>query len=116
MPHHYTEAEVLARIETLTPPRLTAWLRARIVRPVQSEQGNLYREIDLARLALLCDLAEDYRLDEDGMQLVMSLLDQAHQLRAEMRLLLGALSQQPPDVRLRLREIIAQAEGDRPEA
>lgn len=116
MARHYTEAQLYARIGTLTPPRLTAWLRARIVRPVQSEQGNLYREVDVARLALLCDLAEDYRLDEDGMQLVMSLLDQAHQLRSDMRLLLGALAQQPPDVRLRLREIIMQTQMDRPEA
>ena len=112
MPRHYTEAEILARIETLTPPRLTAWLRARIICPVQSEQGNLYREIDLARLALLCDLAEDYHLDEDGLRLVMSLLDQAHQLRAEMRLLLAALAQEPPDLRLRLRQIISQNEAD----
>ena len=113
MQRHYTESEVFARIESLTEPRLTAWLRARIVRPMPSPQGNLYREIDLARLALLCDLAEDYGLDEDGLQLVMSLLDQSHQLRAEMRLLLAALAQEAPDVRLRLREIIARTEGDK---
>lgn len=112
MPHTYTEAEILARMDTLTQPRLTAWLRARIIRPVQSETGNLYRDIDLARLALLCDLTEDYSLDEDGLRLVMSLLDQAHQLRAEMRRLLAALSQEAPDVRHRLREIIAQDEAD----
>lgn len=110
MPRHYTEAEILARIDTLTPPRLTAWLGARIIRPVQSDQGNLYREIDLARLALLCDLTEDYHLDEDGLQLVMSLLDQAHQLRAELRLLLAALAQEPPDLRQRLRQIILKEE------
>ena len=111
MPRHYTESEVYARIESLTPPRLTAWLRARIIRPMPSAQGNLYREIDLARLALLCDLAEDYHLDEDGLRLVMSLLDQSHQLRAEMDLLLGALSREPAEVRLRLREVIARIEG-----
>lgn len=112
MPRHYTEAEILARIDTLTAPRLTTWLRARIIRPVQSDRGNLYREIDLARLALLCDLAEDYHFDEDGLRLVMSLLDQANQLRAEMRLLLAALARESPDLRHRLREIIAQNEGD----
>lgn len=115
MPRHYTEAEVYARIDSLTAPRLTAWLRARIIRPMPSPQGNLYREIDLARLMLLCELAEDYSLDEDSLRLVMSLLDQSHQLRAEMVLLLDALSQEPVEVRLRLREIIAKLE-DGPDA
>ena len=110
MARHYTEAEVLARIEMLTAPRLTAWLRARIIRPMPSPRGNLYREIDLARLMLLCDLDEDYGLDEDGLRLVMSLLDQSHQLRAELDLLMDALSREPAEVRLRLREVIAAIE------
>ncbi|MDO5603690.1 MAG: hypothetical protein Q4G25_00880 [Paracoccus sp. (in: a-proteobacteria)] len=108
MDRHYTEDEILARIETLTRPRLTAWVHARIVRPVQSQTGDLYREVDLARLALLCDLDEDFRLDDDAMRLVMSLLDQVHALRGQMSALMGAVAAEPDEVRLRLRGVIAR--------
>lgn len=112
MPRHYTETEIFARIDSLSAPRLQGWLRARIIRPVQSAQGNLYREVDIARLALLCDLEDSYHLDDEALALVMSLLDQAHELRAQMHCLIGALAHEPDEVRHRLREMIAAHEDD----
>lgn len=110
----YTETEILARLQGLTRPRLQGWLRARIIRPVQSPDGNLYREVDLARLSLLCDLDEaGYRLDDEAMGLVMSLLDQVHELHAEMGCLMGALAREPGEVRARLRAVIADIEARR---
>lgn len=114
MPHHYTEAEILAEIEDLSAQRLRGWLRARIIRPLQSERGNLYRDVDLARLVLLCDLGDSYQLDDEAMGLVMSLLDQVHELRAQMHCLVGAVAQEPNEVRHRLREVIARLDEQSP--
>lgn len=107
MPRHYTEAETLTLVEALTSRRLETWVTARLVQPVQSAHGNLYRDVDLARLALLCELDEGFALDDEALTLVMSLLDQVHELRAEMHSLMQALAQEPEEVRLRLRILIA---------
>lgn len=110
MARHYTEDEALAEISTLSRPLLVAFIRAQVIRPVHSEAGPLYREVDLARLQLLCDLAEVYTLDDDALQLVMSLIDQLHGVRGEMRALMQALAREPAETRARIsgtiREIV----------
>lgn len=103
----YTEQETIAVIDDLTVPRLTGFVRARVVVPVGSDQGDLYREVDLARLRLLCDLEQDYRLDDEALALVMSLLDQLNAARADMRALLAALAAQPPETRQSLRAALS---------
>ena len=84
MSRHLTEAEVLERLTVLTRPRLTAWVEARIVQPVQSGDGPLFREVDFARLQTLCDLAFDLDADEDRLEVMMGLIDRLHALTAEM--------------------------------
>ena len=50
MTRTYTETETIAEIETLTGARLVSFVRTRIVQPVASASGPLFREADLARL------------------------------------------------------------------
>lgn len=106
MTRYYTETEIFARIEDLTPPKLGAWIDLELIRPVFSERGHLFREVDIARITLMCRLDNDYALDDEGLSLVMDLLDQAHKLRAEMDSLMRALAKEPRDLRLRLRQQI----------
>lgn len=103
---HYTEAEVLALIVELTPPRLTAWVEARIVQPVLTETGPAYRDLDLARLRTLCDLDDSYGLGAEALGLVMSLMDQVHVMHADLEALMAALSAETPDVRARVRSVV----------
>lgn len=98
----YTAEELIATIDELTAPRLTHYVEMRVLRPVMSEQGQTFREIDRARAALLCDLTEDYGLDDDALSLVMRLLDEAHGLRGEMQALMSALAEEPDDARQRV--------------
>lgn len=107
MSRHFTEAEVLERLGVLTRPRLSAWIEARIVRPVQSDAGPLFREVDLARLQTLCDLAFDLGTDEDHLEVMMALIDRLHALTAEMDALMAALAAEPEEVRARIRGVIA---------
>lgn len=107
MSRHFTEAEVLEHLAVLTRPRLTAWVEARIVQPVQSDAGPLYREVDLARLQTLCDLAFELGTDEDHLAVMMDLIDRLHALTAQMDALMAALAAEPDEVRARIRSVIA---------
>jgi len=105
----YTEDDVIARITLLTRPQLISFVRAEIVMPLQSESGPVYRQIDLARIELLCELCDQYDLQEDALGMVMSLVDQLHGVRAELRVVLEAIEAEQADVRTRLGEVLFQA-------
>jgi chaperone modulatory protein CbpM len=102
MSARYTEADVLARVQGLTLARLRSFAQARCVQPEITDGQPTFAELDLARLRLLCELAADFDLDEDASALVLSLLDQIHGLRCELRALARAVDDEPEDVRRRL--------------
>ena len=106
MTRTYTEAEAIAAIDNLTGARLVMFLRARIIQPVVTDAGPAYREADLARLQLLCDLAEGYELPEDSLRMVMSLIDQLNTMRGDMRALMQALATEPDEVRTRIHTVV----------
>ena len=105
---HYTLTETLSVIEDLDRAQLDRSLRAGVVVPVQSETGPLFRELDLARLHLVVDLTEGYHLDEEALGLVMSLVDQLHGLRGDMRAMLDAVAREPTETRMRLKAAIRE--------
>lgn len=107
MSRRYSEEEVLAEVEALTRPRLVTWIEARIVQPEITPGGNRFRDVDLARLQTLCDLDDSYDLAPDALGMVMSLMDQMNAMRSEMEALMEALSAEPPEVRARIRTVIA---------
>jgi chaperone modulatory protein CbpM len=93
------EYTVVARIEHLTLGELRLWVREGWVRPAQSESGPVFDEVDLARLQLLCDLRNDMELPADVIPTVLTLIDQLHRTRRDLRRITEALDQQPADVR-----------------
>ncbi|MDP5307535.1 hypothetical protein [Paracoccus spongiarum] len=111
MVRYYSETEVITLIEDLSPPRLKAYLSARIVHPVTTPQGLGYRDADLARLQLLCDLSEAYDLPEDALQMVMSLVDQLNTARGDLRALMRAVSSEPDEVRRRIQACLRDERG-----
>lgn len=102
MEQRYSLSRTLEAVPDLTPAQLARYMRAGVVQPVQSQDGPLFRDIDIARLSLIVDLAEGYHLDDEALGLVMSLLDQLHGLRGDMRAILDAVAQEPPETRERL--------------
>jgi chaperone modulatory protein CbpM len=111
MSRFYTETEVIALIEDLDEGRLQAFLAAHVVTPVATPAGPGYREADLARLHLLCDLVDCYEMPADGLTLVMSLLDQLNTARGDMRALMQAVAAEPDEVRLRIHRVIHDMRG-----
>lgn len=104
-----TEEELIATITRLTSDRLTEYLAAEIVIPEQSDQGVVYHSIDVARLELACELHEQYDMEADALSMMISLIDQMHGLRAELRQVLNALEAQPEPVRQKVIEVIGTA-------
>jgi len=106
MTDHLTEADVLAAIPGLTRTRLVAFIETEVVIPLRRETGAqkacIFREIDLARLRLLCDLADDLDLDEAALGVIIALIDQLHAARKDLRAIARAMEQEPPDVRARI--------------
>jgi len=93
------EREVVERLGTLTLTELRLWVSEGWVTP-QADRG--FAEIDVARIRLVCQLRQDMNLNEDAVPVVLSLLDQLHGLRSELRHLAKALEEQPEDVRRRV--------------
>lgn len=100
----YAEEEVVAKVRNLTRAQLVEYCEARIVMPVEGEGGRAFRALDIARLELACDLQEQYEMEAEAVGMVISLVDQLHGVRAEMREILRALGDQPDIVR---REVAA---------
>lgn len=103
-----TRDEILALIPDLSPQALGALTEAGVIHPLLGEGEPRFREIDAARLQLAVELEDMFRLDPEALGLVLSLIDQLNGIRGEMRAVLGALAEEPPETRARLRRVIHQ--------
>jgi chaperone modulatory protein CbpM len=66
-------------------PTLNAWIEAEWLLPVTSRERFLFSEADLARARLIRDLKVDFGVNDEGIAIVLHLLDQLHGLRCLVR-------------------------------
>jgi chaperone modulatory protein CbpM len=102
MTGHYSTDETVDAIAALTHTRLTTYIEVGIIRPCESQAGPVFTPVDLARLELVCELAESHELAADALAMVMSLVDQLHASRNELAALGKALDADSDDVRSRV--------------
>ena len=76
-------------------PMVEEYIRREWLRPIPAETGWHFEEIDIARLQLVYHLSQEIKVNDDGMDVVLSLLDQLYGLRADMLKLVEAVVQQP---------------------
>lgn len=99
-----SEQEVIAAVDRLDGARLARFVRTRMILPVGSAGGHAaYRQVDIARLELLCDLCDDFELDDDALGIIMGLIDQLHGTRSDLGALMSALAQESEEVRERVK-------------
>jgi len=98
----YSEDEVVARIGRLTRAQLVSFVEAEIVTPLHTGEGVVYRQIDIVRVELLCELSEDFDLGTDALGVVISLIDQLHGVGGDLRAVLAAVAAEPLEVRQRV--------------
>jgi len=106
--HSMTSDDILALIPELSEEALAALTEAGIIQPVLASGEPRFRELDAARVQLAIELEDIFRLDPDALALVLSLIDQLNGLRGEMQAMLGALAEEPPETRARLRRVIQE--------
>jgi chaperone modulatory protein CbpM len=70
---------------------LDAWITAGWLVPPQTEPELAFSDVDLARAQLIRDLREDFGVNDEGVEVVLHLLDQMHGMRRGMQELLHEL-------------------------
>jgi chaperone modulatory protein CbpM len=69
----------------LDTPTLDAWIEAEWLVPLTKGKAFLFSEADLARARLIRDLKADFGVNDEGIAIVLHLLDQLHGLRCLVR-------------------------------
>ena len=81
---------------------LEFWIEQGWVIPAAEQGRRRFREIDLARGELIRDLTDRMGVNDDGIDIVMDLLDQIHGLRSTLNDIMAAISRQGEDVQYRI--------------
>lgn len=86
-------------LHDLDPGEIERWIAQDWVRP-DGEPGHWrFRDIDVARLRLIQELRYEVGVEEAGLPVVLSLMDQLYDSRNQLRLLRDALDRMPDEAR-----------------
>lgn len=88
------EQDVLAQIEGLTVPRLRICIQEAWVCPARSDNGQMFDDLDIARLRLISELTQDLDVNDDAVPIILSLVDQLNCLRRQFQALDQAVADQ----------------------
>jgi chaperone modulatory protein CbpM len=99
MTDRFSEDDVVTTVTRLTRSQLFQFIECELVRPQRDVNGFVFHRVDIARLELLCDLSQDLDLDETGLGIVISLLDQLHAARQDLATVARAVESLPADMR-----------------
>jgi len=102
MTHSYDPDQVINRVASLTAERLSRFERLQIVTPITTPDGPRYRSLDVRRVTLLCELTDDFDVNEDALVIIMSLLDQLHGAQNRLEQVVQAIDEEPSEIKLRL--------------
>jgi chaperone modulatory protein CbpM len=60
---------------------LELWLEQKWLIPAQESSGLAFSEVDVARVRFIKELKEDFGVNDEGVDIVLHLVDQLHGLR-----------------------------------
>ncbi|EJC83869.1 hypothetical protein Rleg4DRAFT_6365 [Rhizobium leguminosarum bv. trifolii WSM2297] len=84
--------------------QLDFWIEQGWLIPETSGERRQFRDADVARARLILDLMDNMGVNDAGVDIVMDLVDQLHDLRGTMGQLMAAISRQERDIQQRLFE------------
>ena len=93
------ERELIAHFTVLERQVLMTWIEDGVIEPERDDEGYLFDPVDESRVALACDLHYRMGLEHASIPIVLSLIDQLHDARHDLRTLTLALAKQPEHVR-----------------
>ena len=79
-----------------------AWVEAGWLLPTMRDGRRNFTEVDLARARLIRDLRVDLGVNDEGIAVILDLVDQLHGVRRTLDALLSAISAQPLESRQRI--------------
>ena len=85
---------------------LNQYINRQWVKPINHQENWYFEDVDIARLQLVIDLAYKININDDGIDVVLSLLDQLYGLRGHIQKLSFAVAQQSQEIQ---REILSNA-------
>jgi chaperone modulatory protein CbpM len=91
---------------------LEAWIEAGWLLPRENGEAGPFSEIDVARVQLIRDLGE-LGVNDEGIPVILDLVDQLHGLRSTLRDLLSTIGAQPAPARSQLLSGIRAAPSKR---
>ena len=97
-----SERELVARFQRLDITVLHQWIDLGLVSPHPEAGQYAFDEADVARVELMCELCFDMDLGQDSLPVILSLVDQLHDVRRTLRALAAAIGEQPEEVRTRI--------------
>ena len=74
---------------------LELWLEQKWLVPEETAEGPSFREMDIARARLILDLKNDMRVNDEGVDVILHLMDQLHGLRLALAELREAMPKAP---------------------
>ncbi|MGH7053577.1 MAG: chaperone modulator CbpM [Stellaceae bacterium] len=98
--------ELLARHSGLERQEIRGWIAEGWVRPERAGDNWSFAEVDVARVELILEIRREFAIAEEGLPLVLSLLDQVYALRRQMGRLCEVLAAQSPEVQQALRQAL----------
>lgn len=93
------ETELIAQFTYLERDVLLAWIEDGVIAPHRDDNGYLFDRVDASRVALCCDLHYRMGLQHASLPVILSLIDQLHDVRHHFRKLTRAVTAQPEAVR-----------------
>ena len=92
---------------------LDAWIAAGWLLPRRERGARRFAEIDVARAQLIHDLKGDLGINDEGVDVILDLVDQIHGLRRTLRELMSSIHAQPDAMRRRIIAELRLATGAR---
>jgi chaperone modulatory protein CbpM len=96
---HRQEFLVRARLDTNV---LEAWVAEGWLFPLEQGGDNQFSEVDLARVDLIHDLKGNIGVNDEGIAVILHLLDQLHGMRQALGDFLSTMRTPPADLRERI--------------
>lgn len=79
---------------------LETWIEAGWIVPRREDETKKFAEVDVARARLIRDLQHRIGVNDEGVAIILDLIDQIHGLRGRLREVCAAVAAQPEAVRV----------------
>lgn len=102
-------ADLVAAVDDLERAELERWIAEGWLAPAVPGREPRFARIDLARVELIVEMRRDLDIGDESIPVILSLIDQVHGLRRELKQVCAAIEAEEPEVRRRILERFAAA-------